>query len=237
MLEMRTVNDGRRDGGPSSSGALGGRMSGGRTPGGRTLRAPARSLPGVAFLAAGCVAAAGMPAAHAAPSRTPMATMGASARTATVAHTVAHATARAARPRIGKVIATIAIKRIHLKIKVREGVSERVLSEGVGHYPRTAPPGNLGNTVLLGHRTTWLHPFGELDRLRRGDRIVLKAHHRTYVYRVRGRHIIKPTDRRALEPVPFRPGKAPDGAYVTLISCTPKGSDRRRIVVVAKMGK
>ncbi|MEU9017496.1 class E sortase [Actinomadura sp. NPDC048394] len=178
--------------------------------------------------AAGCLVAAGIPAAHAAPS-------GASA--AGSAQTAGHAARHAARPRIGKVIATITIKRIHLKIKVREGVSERMLSKGVGHYPRTALPGTVGNAVLLGHRTTWLHPFGRLDQLRRGDRIVLKAHHKTYVYRVRGRHIIKPTDRRALEPVPFKPGKAPDGAYVTLISCTPKGSDRHRIVVVGKMRK
>jgi sortase A len=214
MLEMRTVEDGNRDGRS---------RDGGLPPSGRALRAPGRALPAAALLAAGCVAAAGMPAAHA----------------ASAGNRAAHAAqvAQAARPRIGKVIATISIKRIHLKIKVREGVSERVLSRGVGHYPRTAPPGTLGNTVLLGHRTTWLHPFGKLDLLRRGDRIVLKAHHKTYVYRVRGRHVIVPTDRRALEPVPFKPGKAPNGEYVTLISCTPKGSNRHRIVVVGKMGK
>ncbi|WP_173098051.1 class E sortase [Actinomadura verrucosospora] len=193
---------------------------------GRTLRAPGWTLPATALMAAGCVTAAGMPAAAGAAAGAPAR---AAARTA--------AAARVHRPRIGKVIGTITIKRIHLKIKVREGVTERVLSRGVGHYPRTAPPGTLGNTVLLGHRTTWLHPFGKLDRLRRGDRIVLKTHHRTYVYRVRGRHIITPSDRRALEPVPFKRGKAPDGRYVTLISCTPKGSDRHRIVVVGKMSK
>ncbi|WP_433241801.1 class E sortase [Actinomadura nitritigenes] len=219
-LETKTVKDASRDDRP---------WDGAPPPSGRALRAPGRALPAVALLAAGCVAAAGMPAAHAAPAGTRAATA-APGRTAAAA-------AHAARPRIGKVIATISIKRIHLKIKVREGVPERVLSKGVGHYPRTAPPGTLGNTVLLGHRTTWLHPFGRLDRLRRGDRIVLKAHHKTYVYRVRGRHTILPTDRRALEPVPFKPGKAPNGQYVTLISCTPKGSDRHRIVVVGKMGK
>ncbi|WP_344284275.1 class E sortase [Actinomadura napierensis] len=180
----------------------------------RTFRARVRALPAAGLLAAGCVAAVGTPPASAAP-----------------------AAPAAARSKTGKVIATIGIKRMHLAMKVREGVSERVLSQGVGHYPRTALPGRLGNIVLLGHRTTWKHPFGRLDAMRRGDRIVLKAHHRTYVYRVRGRHVIRPTDRRALEPVPFKPGKAPDGQYVTLISCTPKGSDRRRIVVVGKMKK
>ncbi|MFB4302585.1 class E sortase [Actinomadura sp. NTSP31] len=183
----------------------------------RTFRARVRALPAAGLLAAACVTAVGTPIAHAAPS--------------------APAAPAAVRPKTGKVVATIGIKRMHLAMKVREGVSERVLSQGVGHYPRTALPGRLGNTVLLGHRTTWKHPFGRLDTLRRGDRIVLKAHHKTYVYRVRGTHVIKPADRRALEPVPFKPGKAPDGQYVTLISCTPKGSDRRRIVVVGKMKK
>lgn len=144
------------------------------------------------------------------------------------------ASAAAARPKKGAVIAQIRIKRMGLKADVREGVGERVLRRGVGHYPGTALPGHEGNTVLLGHRTTWLRPFNKLDRMRRGDRVVLRAGRKSYVYRVRSKHVIKPRDRRALEPVPFKRRSAPDGQYVTLITCTPKGSDRRRLVVVAK---
>ena len=54
----------------------------------------------------------------------------------------------------------------------------------------------------------------------------------SYVYKVKGTHVIKPTDRRALEAVPFQRGSMPDGKYVTLITCHPKGSDQRRLVVV-----
>lgn len=141
----------------------------------------------------------------------------------------------AARPRTGTVIARIQIRRMGLKSVVRQGVGEAVLRRGVGHYPGTALPGREGNTVLLGHRTTWRHPFGKLDRMRRGDRIVLRAGRRTYVYRVRLKRVIGPRNRRVLEPVPFRSRSAPDGRYVTLITCTPKGSDRRRLVVVGKI--
>lgn len=144
------------------------------------------------------------------------------------------ASAAVARPKKGAVIAQIRIKRMGLKADVREGVGERVLRRGVAHYPGTALPGHEGNTVLLGHRTTWLRPFNKLDRMRRGDRVVLRAGGKSYVYRVRSKHVIKPRDRRALEPVPFKRRSAPDGQYVTLITCTPKGSDRRRLVVVAK---
>jgi sortase A len=140
-----------------------------------------------------------------------------------------------ARPKTGARIGQIRIKRMHLKADVRQGVGQAVLRRAVGHYPGTGLPGRDGNTVLLGHRTTWLHPFNKLDRMRRGDRIVLRIGRKTYVYRVRTKRVIKPRDRRALEPVPFKRRSAPNGQYVTLITCTPKGSDRRRLVVVGKL--
>ncbi|MGH3242422.1 MAG: class E sortase [Spirillospora sp.] len=172
----------------------------------------------------------GVPQAHAA-TRANVATR---SNVATRANVHAVAASAAARPRKGTVIGHLNIKRMGLKSVVREGVSEAVLRRGVGHFPGTATPGHEGNTVLLGHRTTWLHPFNKLDRMRRGDRVVLRVGRTSYVYKVRGKHVIKPRDRRVLEPVPFEPGSAPDGEYITLITCTPKGSDRRRLVVIGK---
>ncbi|HEY8482455.1 MAG TPA: class E sortase [Spirillospora sp.] len=141
----------------------------------------------------------------------------------------------AARPEKGTVIAHIQIKRMGLKTGVREGVGQKVLRRGVGHYPRTALPGQEGNVVLLGHRTTWQRPFNRLDTVRRGDAIVLRVGRTAYVYTARSKRVIKPTNRSALEPVPFKRRSAPDGRYVTLITCTPKGSDRYRLVVVGKL--
>lgn len=140
-----------------------------------------------------------------------------------------------ARPKKGAVIARIRIKRMGLNVKVREGVGDRVLRRAVGHYPGTALPGHEGNTALFGHRTTYLGPFNQLDKVRRGDRIVLRAGRTAYVYKARSMHVIKPRDRSVLEPVPFKRRSAPDGEYVTLITCTPKGSDRRRLVVVGTL--
>ncbi|WP_242891699.1 class E sortase [Actinomadura litoris] len=138
------------------------------------------------------------------------------------------------KPRHGAVIARIGIRRIHLKGRVLHGIEARVLQKGVGHYPGTAYPGREGNTVLLGHRTTYLHPFGRINELRRGDPIVLRVGRTSYVYTVRSKHIIRPADRRALEAVPFKRNSVADGKYVTLISCHPKGSNRRRYVVVGR---
>ncbi|MGC4953497.1 class E sortase [Actinomadura citrea] len=147
----------------------------------------------------------------------------------------APAAVTASRPRTGALIAQIRIKRMGLKMGVRQGVSEAVLRRGPGHYPGTALPGHEGNAVLLGHRTTWRAPFYQLDRMRRGDRIVLRVGRRSYVYRVRTKRVIDPRDRRALEPVPFRRASAPHGRYLTLVTCTPRGSDRHRLVVVGKI--
>ncbi|NDU76179.1 sortase [Actinomadura sp. DSM 109109] len=181
-----------------------------------------RSLFAAALAACCAVPALGAPpAARAAP--------------AAAAPAAAGAAAGAARPRTGAVIAQIRIKRMGLRMGVRQGVTEAVLRRGVGHYPGTALPGRRGNTVLLGHRTTWRAPFYQLDRLRRGDRIVLRVGRRSYVYRVRTKRVVDPRDRRALEPVPFERASAPRGRYVTLVTCTPRGSDRQRLVVVGKI--
>jgi len=154
---------------------------------------------------------------------------------AQVAAAPAAAARPAARPATGALIGKIRIKRMGLKANVRQGVGQAVLRRAVGHYPGTGLPGRDGNTVLLGHRTTYLHPFNKLDLMRRGDPIVLRVGGKTYVYRVRIKRVIRPNDRRALEPVPFKRRSAPNGQYVTLITCTPKGSDRRRLVVVGKL--
>ncbi|TDC54740.1 class E sortase [Actinomadura sp. KC345] len=138
-------------------------------------------------------------------------------------------------PKEGALIARLQITRIGLKTEVREGVGESVLRRAVGRYPGTALPGRDGNTALFGHRTTWHRPFHKLDRIRRGDPIVLRAGGTSYVYKASGKRVIEPDDRRVLEPVPFKRGSAPDGGYITLITCTPKGSDRYRLVVVGKL--
>ncbi|TDC78838.1 class E sortase [Actinomadura sp. 7K507] len=135
----------------------------------------------------------------------------------------------------GTLIARLSIPRIGLKAEVREGVGGSVLRRAVGHYPGTALPGQKGNTALFGHRTTWHRPFYKLDKMRRGDRIVLRAGRTSYVYKASSKRVIEPDDKRVLEPVPFKRNSAPDGRYVTLITCTPKGSDRYRLVVVGRL--
>src|SRR5690606_21759047 len=52
-----------------------------------------------------------------------------------------------------------------------EGVDPRDLKKGPGHMPWTPLPGQPGNSVISGHRTTYGAPFFHLDRVAIGDDI------------------------------------------------------------------
>lgn len=110
---------------------------------------------------------------------------------------------------------------------VVEGVSVADLRNGAGHIPGTALPGQPGNSVISGHRTTWGMPFHELNILDPGDRIEVDTALGTHIYEVREIHIVKPTDLWVTEPR--------NGAWLTLTTCHPKFSARQRYVVVAEL--
>ncbi|GAA2629507.1 class E sortase [Actinomadura fulvescens] len=144
--------------------------------------------------------------------------------------------AGADRPRrVAPIIATIVIPKIGLKATVREGVARTTLRHAVGHYPGTAGPGQPGNTALLGHRTTGLALFRSLDHLTKGDTVILKTKSHLFRYLVRGKRVITPRRTSVLRPVPFRAGRTPEGGFVSLITCHPKGSNAKRLVVVGKL--
>lgn len=69
---------------------------------------------------------------------------------------------------------------------VVEGVTTDALRRGPGHMPGTAMPGEVGNVVLPGHRTTYGAPFRDLDDLRPGDLIQLETATAVHDYRVLG---------------------------------------------------
>ena len=58
---------------------------------------------------------------------------------------------------------------------VVEGVSLDDLAKGVGHYPKTVLPGEVGNFAVAGHRATHGEPFAYLDEVRKGDAVVVET--------------------------------------------------------------
>jgi sortase A len=118
---------------------------------------------------------------------------------------------------------------------VVEGVGLEELKKGPGHQPGTAWPGQLGNTVLAGHRTTYGAPFGRLDELAAGDDVVVTDATGSYTYRISGTEVVDPSDPAVVLPVPRQPGAEPTQRLLTLITCTPKYSAKYRLILTGEL--
>ena len=146
-------------------------------------------------------------------------------------------TVTAERVQLGHGLALIRIPRLGkgFHYVIIEGVSVADLRKGPGHYPGTAMPGELGNFVVSGHRTTYLAPFNRIDELRAGDKILIDTRTRQYVYKVTGTKVVSPTDVSVAAPVPEHPAKDPTDRLITLTTCNPKYSAAQRLIVFGRM--
>lgn len=116
------------------------------------------------------------------------------------------------------------------ELVVLSGVTDQVLARGPGRYPRSAPPGGLGNLAIAGHRTMHGAPFDGLDELHVGDVIhVIDAAGVEWAYRFRESRIVDPTDVWVVGVDPLDIGEA----TLTLTTCHPRRSARQRLVVFA----
>ncbi|MFG2088816.1 MULTISPECIES: class E sortase [unclassified Spirillospora] len=118
---------------------------------------------------------------------------------------------------------------------VIEGVDREDLRKGPGHYPGTALPGQVGNFVISGHRTTYSAPFNRLGELERGDEILIDTRDRQYVYKVTGREIVGPSAVEVTAPVPGHPGREPTERLITLTTCHPKYSAAERMIIFGEL--
>jgi sortase A len=101
------------------------------------------------------------------------------------------------------------------------------LKRGPGHVPGTAYPGQPGNMVISGHRTTYGAPFRRIEELKPGSEIILVTAENRYTYEAYEQRIVAPTDLTVLEQ-----GSDP---RLTLTACHPWYSAVQRIVVMAKL--
>ena len=140
-------------------------------------------------------------------------------------------------PLAGDAIGLIRIPRLgaNYAYAIVEGVSTDDLKKGPGHYPGTAMPGDIGNFVVSGHRTTYLAPFNGLGDLQVGDAIVIETRDTWYTYRVTGAETVLPTDVAVILPVPNKPHAKPTEALITLTTCTPKYSASHRLVIEGQL--
>lgn len=110
---------------------------------------------------------------------------------------------------------------------------EELLRQGFWHHPATVYPGEKGVSVIFGHRRYHLPPakdtFYNLDKAEIGDRIEFKLTDGTWLeYTIISINIIDPSN---LESVI---SEKTDRYIVELITCTPLGTDRQRLVISAE---
>jgi len=116
---------------------------------------------------------------------------------------------------------------------ISQGVDRHKILDrlGIGHYPHTGMPGDLGNFAISAHRTTYGKPFNRIAELKKGDYLIVQTEQAWFVYRVTSHQIVYPTQVEVIAPVPNKPGAEPDGHYITLTSCHPMFSAAQRYVV------
>lgn len=115
---------------------------------------------------------------------------------------------------------------------IAEGVgTSDVLRVGVGHYPGTQMPGDIGNAAFAAHRTGHGSPFFDIEKLQVGDSIYIETEAGWYRYVFRSLEYVPATGVGVLDPVPQAPGVKPTDRVLTLTSCNPVFTASERIVM------
>ncbi len=117
---------------------------------------------------------------------------------------------------------------------VYDSDSSRALEAGVGHVPETSMPwdgGEQRNTYLAAHRLGYAGTgsrllFYELDKLGRGDEVILRGKGKTYRYKVSEILVVDPNDSWVM-------GQVRGRDMVTLQTCTPIPTFEKRLVIRA----
>ena len=117
--------------------------------------------------------------------------------------------------------------------QIAEGVGLDVLNSfqlGVGHYPDTQMPGEVGNFAIAAHRSAYGGGMHEIEQLQLGDGIYIQTRDGWYTYRFRDFEYVTPDAVDVLAPVPHHPDLTPTDRLVTLTSCNPLYSTAERII-------
>ncbi|MBR6505438.1 class E sortase [Candidatus Saccharibacteria bacterium] len=111
------------------------------------------------------------------------------------------------------------------------------MMNGVAHYRiagASAYPGQVGNFVVTGHSAgdvyssnPYKYIFSGLERLEEGDLIYVNYKSTRYTYRVTKKEVVEPTNVGAL----ITPTDKP---LITLVTCTPLGTSRYRLLVTGE---
>lgn len=135
------------------------------------------------------------------------------------------------------------IPKLNIDVPVSFGISNdsntimSAMNNGVAHFAipgADAYPGEIGNLVISGHSAGDIYSnnqykfiFSGLERLESGDLIYVNYQSVRYTYKVVKKDVVEPTDVAALVYETNKP-------MLTLITCTPLGTSRYRLLVTAE---
>jgi sortase A len=129
----------------------------------------------------------------------------------------------------GQAYAQIEIPSIGVNFIVVQGTSYEDLKKGPGHYADTADPWDeVGRVGIAGHRTTYLHPFLELEEARPGSQIVLRTRYGSYTYEITRNYVIPSAGSSTALMQTRHPS-------LVLTTCHPRYSSAERLIVTASL--
>ena len=127
----------------------------------------------------------------------------------------------------GAAVGRLRIDRIDGDFVLVNGTAEDDLRKGPGIYDDVPFPGAPGTTAIAGHRTTYGAPFRRIDRLERGDEVVVEMPYGRFTYVVEGTRIVAPTEVSVIDRVGHD--------RLVLSACHPLYSAAKRIVVFGRL--
>ena len=125
-------------------------------------------------------------------------------------------------------LALIEIPSINISKIIVEGITTKDLRRGPGHFPKTPLPGELGNSAIAGHRTSYDAPFGNLNTIALDDPIIITTPKGKFEYIVKEVSIVAPDETSVLT-------NTPRVATLTLVTCHPRFSTSQRLIVRAEL--
>ena len=130
-------------------------------------------------------------------------------------------------PEEGTPVALLRIPRIGLTQVVVEGSSPSDLKIGPGHLSASPLPGEYGNSVIEGRRTTYGAPFGAIDSLHRGDTVSVATGQGAFTYTVSSIKRVSPGQPDVVSPT--------KDSRLTLVTSNPPFIATGRLAVIAKL--
>ena len=128
-------------------------------------------------------------------------------------------------PSAQKSVGRLQIPSLRIAETIYVGVTDAQFNIGVGQLPGSPELGTKGNVVIGGHRTSSKRPFANIDRMKKGDEVIVFRNGKRFRYIVSKTFIVTKHDLWILKPTPT--------STLTLFSCHPKGKTSHRYVVRA----